>query len=216
MSRIKESNCGYSIAHKFKSNLYKEEFIEKEFQLPQMAYMDDTTWIGLTKTNLEKILTIANSFYKLNQIQINKEKSRLMLSNAAKQTCTDDIIRINYGDKVLVITPVNQKESIRILGIWFNMKKDRKYNIQQTREEITNYIRNIKFKSLTNKQITYVYNMVIIPRIEYKLQLTHITRSELNNISSKFQIAFKYKLNLNRAAPNALMNIHKIYGIKNL
>src|SRR5437868_8999681 len=49
------------------------------FCLKKKTYMDDTQWITDSQTKLEKILKIADSFYNLNDIQVNKEKSELLI-----------------------------------------------------------------------------------------------------------------------------------------
>jgi hypothetical protein len=50
-----------------------------------MAYMDDTQWITESQENLEQILLIADSFYILNDIQVNKLKSDLILQKKKNQ-----------------------------------------------------------------------------------------------------------------------------------
>ena len=41
--------------------------------------MDDTQWLTDSKNKLECILNIADSFYILNDIQVNKDKSELVI-----------------------------------------------------------------------------------------------------------------------------------------
>jgi hypothetical protein len=43
--------------------------------------MDDTSWIAPTQHNLERILSIADSFNDLNNIKVNKEKSELLVNS---------------------------------------------------------------------------------------------------------------------------------------
>jgi hypothetical protein len=44
-----------------------------------MAYMDDTNFLTNSKEELKEILRVADEFYNLNDIQINKDKSELLL-----------------------------------------------------------------------------------------------------------------------------------------
>jgi ribonuclease HI len=216
LTKIQQLNLGYTLSHSFKQDLYNNETITLEVNIPQTAYMDDTTWLSNSKQNLEQILQVADSFNELNHIQVNKEKSRLLLSKSAFKYVNQGLIDITYGQKCLSIKPLNPNESMKILGVWFNMNKDRKFNIQLAKTEMQQFVRNIKYKRLTDKQMIYVYNSVIIPRIEYRTQLTHITNKELRNISSIFLTAFKHKINLSKTTPNSLLNIRQIYSYRDL
>ena len=54
--------------------------------------------------------------------------------------------------------------------------------------------------------------MVVIPRFEYRTQITTLTRNNCASISSPFRKLFKNKLNLSTTAPNAIMNNRDIYS----
>ena len=49
--------------------------------------MDDTTWIALSRANMQKILNEAAIFYKANDSQINSKKSILVTINASEKDC---------------------------------------------------------------------------------------------------------------------------------
>ncbi|CAG8767998.1 13090_t:CDS:2, partial [Ambispora leptoticha] len=48
---------------------------------PVLAYMEDMTWIASSKQQLEKILTIATTFYSFTNIRVNTNKSVLAILN---------------------------------------------------------------------------------------------------------------------------------------
>ena len=58
--------------------------------------------------------------------------------------------------------------------------------------------------------------MVIIPTIEYRVQLTALTQNECSKITSIFSRIFKNKLNLSITAPNAIMENRYIYNFQDL
>ena len=81
---------------------------------PAIAYMDNTVWIARTREELERIVKIATSFFKLTNINVNPQKSILLIKNAStKQT------KITYKD--MEIEAINHKQLCRILGCWFMM-----------------------------------------------------------------------------------------------
>ncbi|CAH1768046.1 6194_t:CDS:2, partial [Entrophospora sp. SA101] len=71
----KQKNIGYKMEVNWKADISKPEIAKISAEISTLAYMDDTTWITTSKENLEKILEIADDFYNLNNIQINKNKS---------------------------------------------------------------------------------------------------------------------------------------------
>jgi hypothetical protein len=66
------------------------DLIMKKFSL--MAYMDDTNFIANDLTTLETILETANEFYNLNDIQINKKKSELLLRSSSQ----------NFNERIMI------------------------------------------------------------------------------------------------------------------
>ena len=68
----------------------------------KVSYMDDTTWIGNNKENLEKQLTIANSFNRYNGIRVNATKSKLLVLNS-KEPLDNKFIK--YGKHKSIIYP---------------------------------------------------------------------------------------------------------------
>jgi hypothetical protein len=63
-------------------NIYERDEQLIEIRIPVMAYMDDINFLMNDKEEMEKILDIADEFHDLNDIQINKEKSELLLRSS--------------------------------------------------------------------------------------------------------------------------------------
>jgi hypothetical protein len=79
----------------------------------------------------------------------------------------DGCFDIKFGSETHIIKPVVTNQSVRILGIWINLDLKPSYVFQQYSNIIQMYNKIIKFKHLTDIQIKYVYNHVIIPRVDY-------------------------------------------------
>ena len=78
-----------------------------------MAYIDDTTWITTNKEDLELIINIADEFYELNNIKINKLKSVLLTNSKEIQ----DTVNLKFGINRINIKPKGITESVRFLGV---------------------------------------------------------------------------------------------------
>ena len=68
------------------------------------------------------------------------------------------------------------------------MSKSKSYIIDQVKEEITKDYNYLWSKKVTDKQMLYIFNTVIVPKLEFKSQLTFISETMIHNITAPFQI----------------------------
>jgi hypothetical protein len=126
--------------------MFFEQEQREEIKFPGLAFMDDTTWTAGNIDDLEDILEIADEFYNLNDIQINKLKSELLLKRLEKDFNYDRKIHICFGNNIVAIKPTAPKNSIRILGCWFNLNNDRTFVKNQIKTEIDQLSHTMKRK----------------------------------------------------------------------
>ena len=83
------------------------------------------------------------------------------------------------------IQPKHPSEAIQILGVWFNMNNNKHFNIGQAKEIVHNISYVIKNKKITDKHMSYIFNNVIIPRIEYHTQISVLNEQQLTSTNKK-------------------------------
>ena len=69
----------YRISHTWKKDVLKIDTTTITKKIASIAFIDDMTWMALNQENLEKILSIADEFYRITNTAINKEKSELIV-----------------------------------------------------------------------------------------------------------------------------------------
>ncbi len=74
----------------------------------------------------------------------------------------------------------------------------------------------LKYKKVTDKQLLYVFNAVVIPRLEYRSQLVFLSEDLCSTLMAPFRKLFKHKLNLNQCIPNAILSTNLLYNFRSL
>ena len=81
-----------------------------------------------------------------------------------------------------------ENEPVRYLVIWISGRKNDKFIKNQCNDEILITTNRLKWKKITSQQIVYVFNAVIIPRIEYRTNLTILKHNyKLQHITTQLQ-----------------------------
>src|SRR3954469_24548947 len=212
LKEIESRGLGYRLSHTYRQNLYDPTLTTVEKCNTASAYMDDTTWLSEKQENLETILEIADDFYTLNNIKVNKTKSELIVNVPGKDV--PDEIELNFGTESIKIRPAKKNESIRTLGVWINFEGNRRFIKKQAQDEVESMCNILKRKKLTDKQLLYLYNMVIMPCIEYRTQLCFLSKNECDTIMKPFRKLFKQKMCFSITMPNAILENRQIYNFR--
>jgi hypothetical protein len=178
--------------------------------ISSLGYMDDANWIASSKEDLEFLLDIADEYYSLTRAAINKNKSRL-LTNAL---CSPDPIQIKFGSSSIPIAP--ELGSVRFLGVWINIFNSSSFVKKQTKDTISSFIAILKSKPLTDKQLIYIFNTVLMPTLEYRLQTTPLSYNECNTLSAPFRRLLKSNSKFTSSAPYCLFKGNNFYNLHDL
>src|SRR5260364_29498 len=171
--------------------------------------MDDTLWIASFQAELANILSIAESFYTIANIQVNPSKS--ILTTNCKSTNYNPII---YNNQTLPLWPADQP--FKFLGCQFTLNNKQIKQTQLIIAESSQLINIAKTKRITDTQARYIINTIIIPTIEYRLQNIVVSRSVCNKILTQHIGLIKHKAKLSRTISTSTLIHPQLYNIKNI
>src|SRR2546429_4836928 len=214
LSRIQQQNSlGYNISHSSSSQVNNNIMdINASADIPLLAFMDDTMWCSDSSEHLASILSIADSFYQFTNIKVNPDKAVLL---STKRNINQVSLTLDNG-QVQNIKVVPPKQSIRYLGVWIAASFNKGFIIQQCQTMITQAINLMGGAKITDNQLLYIFNRVLIPRIEYRTQATVLTAQVCSSIIAPYIKMFKRKLSLSSTAPNAMLVNNGMYNFRHL
>jgi hypothetical protein len=106
------------------------------------AFANDTAWISHDKTQMDRIIKISSSFYSLNNIRINGEKSELIVINKKNNNSTNEQQppSIRLGNDNTLLTANSPNKASRYLGIFIRSRKSTKHVIDLLTQEVRNIV----------------------------------------------------------------------------
>jgi len=206
INKIASQFSGYSLSTSWKTNLYSTQTQCLKASVSVLAYMDDTLWIAQSKEELTLITRTATSFYQMANIQINPTKSILATNSFTTS--------MQFSGSLIYSIPKNQP--FKFLGCWFTLNNKHSQIIKLIKEEAFNLINIANTKKITDKQIAYIINTVIIPTLEYRLHNIILPQTICNQILSKYLTVAKHKSHFSRSIPNSTMLNPCLYNIYNI
>src|SRR6266542_2966893 len=212
-----QHHLGYQLSHSWSLSATGPTDNSLSADIPDTAFIDDTTWITSSQSTMESILSIAVSFFILNDILINDDKA-ILLTNDQLPESREAQFNLPTQSLTIKARPVHATE--RVLGMWITLQRSDKFIIQQIKQEISQVCNTLKYKKVTDKQLLYMFNAVVIPHLEYRSQLVFLSEDICSTLMASYRKLFKHKLNLNQCISNAILstnllyNFHSLYEVK--
>ncbi|CAB4443106.1 unnamed protein product [Rhizophagus irregularis] len=194
-----------------------------DLRVNNLVFMDDSTLISSTKSGMELMLSITEEFYAINNTSANHNKY-VLITNSLSLTSASTPSPINFNLKLSIlnrvpfisITPISMTTSFRFLGVWFNINSTRDFVKKQVARECNSFAATIRPAKLSVKQVVYLHNTVLIPKLEYRMQVTHFSEAECFTATGHIRSVVKHKGNFSRSLPNPILYLSQALGLINL
>src|SRR6266496_6087873 len=140
----------------------RAEWRSYNLTIPAQAYMNDTSFMGRNREDLQTSINIANQFYSIHDIYINGKKCDLIVINPSIPKA---IRSVTIGQDQTIVKAT--RKEIRYLGIWISAKQSRKKWMERLKQIVNDFLRISKRKKLGVGHLAYIINKVLIPRLMY-------------------------------------------------
>ncbi|GET54760.1 RNA-directed DNA polymerase from mobile element jockey-like [Rhizophagus irregularis DAOM 181602=DAOM 197198] len=194
-----------------------------DLKINNLVFMDDSTLISSSKAGMEFMLSITEEFYQINNTSANHNKY-VLITNSLPLTSNSVISPITFNLDLsslnsvpsIIITPISMTTSFHFLGVWFNIKSSRDFVKKQLKRECCLFAATIRPAKLSSKQVVYLHNAILIPKLEYQMKVTHLSESDCHLITRSIRSVVKHKANFSRSLPNSILFLSHALGLINL
>src|SRR5436190_2126642 len=200
------------------SSVYPRTFDKETFEFSNLTFMDDSTLIADSNSGLETLLGITEEFYLLNNTSANYSKYVLASTELTSPTDITFLTRsrASHTSRSIRIRSLGVSDSFRFLGVWFNLKNSLSFVKTQLKTEYYQFTSLLSHKKLTAKQLVYLHNTVLLPKLSYRSQTTPLHTKTCHQIASPFNLMFKKRMNLPSTFPSVGLHSPNLFNIINL
>ncbi|CAB4423752.1 unnamed protein product [Rhizophagus irregularis] len=172
-----------------------------DIQINNLVFMDDSTLISSSKEGMEHMLSITEEFYRLNNTSANHNKY-VLATNAI--STTQDLSPVVF---TLVPSSLNATLSSRLLPFPCHHLFD---------FWVFGLTLMVPVALFGNNSMVYLHNTILIPKLDYRMQVTHLSAVECSTATSSIRTLVKHKAKLSRSTPDAILYLFQALGLINL
>ncbi|GET50389.1 RNA-directed DNA polymerase from mobile element jockey-like [Rhizophagus irregularis DAOM 181602=DAOM 197198] len=169
------------------------EFEQHSLPISHLTFMDDSTLLASSKSGIEDRLSITAEFYTLNNVQANSAKYVLLSSSSPSSKIIFEFLPSSLvSDISLSLSSLSLNTSFRFLGVCSPGPK-----------------------KLLAQHVAYLYNAVLLPRLEFRLQTTLFSESTIQSIVKPLFSVLRRKAGLATTTPLPLLFLKLPFSIQN-
>ncbi|CAB5193871.1 unnamed protein product [Rhizophagus irregularis] len=192
------------------------EFEQHSLPISHLTFMDDSTLIASSKFGIEDRLSITAEFYTLNNVQANSAKYVLLSSSSPSSKIIFDLTpSFLVSDLSLSLSSLSLHASFRFLGVWFSLSASSDFVLKQARSMVKDMAALLGPKKLLAQHVAYLYNAVLLPRLEFRLQTTLFSESTIQSIVKPLFSVLRRKAGLAMTTPLPLLFLKLPFSIQN-
>ncbi len=186
LTRLKRNDIGYELSVlKYTDINASAQTIKISYTIS--AFLDDTELYTGATNALATQLNMTISFYRFTNIKVNDDKAILLMTD---KTAADSDRNITLEGKKAQL-------------------------IKRLRNIVRLAVMTMNRKCITPDHVVYLFNKVLIPQMEYLIQVDVLTKGEYTSIIAPMRCILCHKANLYNTLSNWAIYLIEPYGLKN-
>ena len=214
LTRLQGMTPRYTISARSTTNIYEESSTES-VSYSTSAFLDDTELISDNIPSMSDKLTVCASFFDFTCIEANPDKA-VMITNDTSNVDKDGFLKIIINGSEHKIKVSKQGRLERFLGVFINFGNNNKTLHSMLRSIIYNATVTLHKKRLTVDHLRYLFNHVLIPKLEYIMQIRIFSKRDSDKIINPYKALVRHKVNIASSTPSLLLHAPLAIGIKDL
>jgi hypothetical protein len=155
------------------------------------------------------------SFYDFTNVQTNPRKA-IMLTNNTDSINEQENIEVEINNVKYDIKVAKKGHLERFLGVYINFGNNRKALVKSLKAIIRNVYRILHRKQMFIDHLTYIFNKVIILKLEYLMQTSILAKSDCDAIIASYRMMTRTKLSLTGSTSNNILHAPVPIGLIDL
>ncbi|GBC30119.2 ribonuclease H-like domain-containing protein [Rhizophagus irregularis DAOM 181602=DAOM 197198] len=174
------------------------EFEQHSLPVSHLTFMDDSTLIASSKSGIEdpKYVLLSSS----------SPSSKIIFDLSPSPLVPIPSLSLSF----LSVTT-----SFRFLGVWFSLSASSDFVLRQARSMVKDMAALLGLKKLLAQHVAYLYNAVLLPRLEFRLQTTLFSESTIQTIVKPMFSVLRRKAGLAATTPLPLLFLKLPFSIQN-
>ncbi|KAG9307793.1 hypothetical protein G9A89_023358 [Geosiphon pyriformis] len=171
------------------------------------TFVNDTIWVGSSQAAIQRILDVANEFFRFNDISVNNDKTVAIPINCQ---VLDPHLTIS-GVPIFI---AKRGESHCYLGIFLSSEGLLKPSLAKAQADVRFFVNLVLKKAISDKQCAYLVSAVLFPIISYRTQFSFVSVGVCNKWDALVHKVLKSKSGLPRDFPSDALHHPSLYNLK--
>ncbi|PKY31865.1 hypothetical protein RhiirB3_393622 [Rhizophagus irregularis] len=137
---------------------------------PNWTYIEQNMLADTNFSELETLIQTMKNLIMAEDMKVSAEIDEIEIIEDSELTGIEES-KLTEESEPIGVEKSLETEDETDKCVWFNIKSSRDFIKKQLKHECDSFAATIQFAKLSAKQVVYLHNAILIPKLEYRMQL---------------------------------------------